>query len=143
MTLTRLEEVEFLRNRALRMLSAARDHIKREYYDLAAFMAEQATQLFIKTKILEETGEMPRTHVIRRLFAILVDLYPQIRDIIENFVKEKRSLFIRLEEAYLATRYFFREYDREEAKDLINFSEEVINFVRDIQSRIKNEEIHR
>lgn len=96
MTLTRLEEVEFLRNRALRMLSAARDHIKREYYDLVAFMAEQATQLFIKTKILEETGEMSRTHVTRRLFAILVDLYPQIKDIIESFVKEKRSLFIRL-----------------------------------------------
>jgi len=140
--LTRLEEVEFLRDRALRMLDAAKDHIKKGYYDLAAFMAEQAAQLFTKTKILEDTGEMPRTHVIRRLFAILIDLYPQMKEVIENFVREKRSLFIRLEEAYLATRYFFRKYDKEEAEDLISFSEEVINFVRNIRSRIQDEEVY-
>ncbi|RLE89509.1 MAG: hypothetical protein DRJ49_02760 [Thermoprotei archaeon] len=37
-------------------------------------MTKQAVQLFIKYKILELTGEMPRTHTIRHLFGILKEL---------------------------------------------------------------------
>jgi len=40
-------------------------HLKGGHYDLAAFITEQAVQLFTKYKILELTGEMPRTHTIR------------------------------------------------------------------------------
>ncbi|RLE77652.1 MAG: DNA-binding protein [Thermoprotei archaeon] len=130
--MARREEVELIRDRALRMLNSAKHHLSVGDYDIAAFMAEQAAQLFIKCKILEATGEMPRTHVIRRLLGVLRDLS---RDggAVEDFVKRRRSLLIRLEEAYLALRYLFRRYERDEVEELVSFAEEVIEFVRDLQ----------
>ena len=53
----RKEYVELIRERALRMLNSAKYHFNIGDYDLAAFMAEQAVQLFIKYKILEITGK--------------------------------------------------------------------------------------
>ncbi len=41
----------------------------------------------------------------------------------------KRSLLIRLEEAYIASRYLFRKYEREETEELIMFAKELIEFV--------------
>ncbi len=128
----RREEVELIKSRALRMLNSARYHLRIGDYDIAAFMAEQAVQLFIKYKILEVTGEMPRTHVIRRLLGILCDLCKE-GIVVEEFVKSNRSLLVRLEEAYLASRYLFKRYEKEETEELINFAEKVIDFVRNIR----------
>jgi HEPN domain-containing protein len=55
------EEVELLRRRAQNMLRLSEEALRQEMYDTAAFLAEQAARLFIKHKILELTGEMPRT----------------------------------------------------------------------------------
>jgi len=131
--MARKEDIELIKSRALHMLEAARFHLKRRHYDLAAFMAEQAVQLFTKYKILELTGEMPRTHTIRHLFGILRELVGSKASIIDDYVEKKRSLFIRLEEAYIASRYLFRRYEKEETRELIEFSEEVIHFVSNIQ----------
>jgi HEPN domain-containing protein len=53
--------VELLKKRAQEMLRLSEEALRQEMYDTAAFLAEQAAQLFIKHKILELTGEMPRT----------------------------------------------------------------------------------
>ncbi|RLF14101.1 MAG: DNA-binding protein [Thermoprotei archaeon] len=72
--MVRRNEIEIIKRRALRMLESTKYHLSKGDYDLASFMAEQATQLFIKYKILDKTSEMPRTHVVRRLLSILKEI---------------------------------------------------------------------
>ena len=130
--MVRREEAELIKSRALSMLEASREQLLKGNHDLAAFLAEQAVQLFIKYRILEITGEMPRTHVIRELLGVLGEVAGKA-GLVRAFVRRNRSLLIRLEEAYLASRYLFRRYEREETRELVNFAEKVIEFVRDIQ----------
>jgi len=50
-------------------------------------------------------------------------------EVLERFV-ENRSMLIRLEEAYISSRYMARVYERDEAEELVNFAEKVIEFVK-------------
>jgi HEPN domain-containing protein len=88
-------------------------------------MAEQAVQLYLKSMILEMSGEMPRTHSIRQLLNALRIVLGKPDDI-DQFVGRSRSLLIRLEDAYINSRYISREYEREEAEELVSFAEEAI-----------------
>jgi len=127
-------EVSLLRNRSLRMLSSARRSLLDGDYDIAAFMADQAVQLYSKSVILELTGEVPRVHAVRQLMRVLKDLLGK-PNLVDDFVRENRSLLIRLEEAYISSRYMPREYEREEAEELVNFAEEAIGFVKSIKGK--------
>jgi len=127
-------EVSLLRDRALRMLKSGRRSLLEGDYDIAAFMADQAVQLYIKSVIFELTGELPRVHVVRQLINILRDLLGD-PDVFDGFVRENRSLLIRLEEAYISSRYMPRKYDREEAEELLDFAEKVIEFVKSIKGQ--------
>lgn len=128
------EEVELLKRRSIRMLTHARECIKSGDYDLAAFLAEQATQLYLKSVILELTGEVPRTHSIRQLLHMLRTVLGEERArYIDEFVRTNRKLLSGLEEAYLASRYLFRVYERDESVDLVRFSEKVMRFVEDLR----------
>lgn len=40
-------------------------------YDIAVFLADQSIQSYLKSVILEISGEIPRTHVLRHLFNAL------------------------------------------------------------------------
>lgn len=102
-------------------------------YDIAAFMAEQAVQLFLKSVIFELTGEVPRTHACRQLMSALRDLLGCSS--LDDFIRENRSLFIRLEEAYIGSRYLPREYEKEEAEELVHFAEKVIELVDSAKSK--------
>ena len=132
--MTHIDEVELLRRRSLRMLNHAEHCVTTGDYDLASFLAEQTVQLYLKSVILELTGEVPRTHVIRQLFHILRTIVKN-KELIDEFMRKNRRLLVGLEEAYLALRYLFRIYEKEEAEELINFAKEVINFVRDIKGK--------
>ncbi len=127
-------EVSLLRDRALRMLKSGRRSLLEGDYDIAAFMADQAVQLYMKSVIFELTGELPRVHVVRQLINILRDLLED-PDVFDGFVRENRSLLIRLEEAYISSRYMPRKYDREEAEELLDFAEKVIEFVKSIKGQ--------
>jgi Uncharacterized conserved protein related to C-terminal domain of eukaryotic chaperone, SACSIN len=130
----RREEVELLKRRAQEMLRLSEEALRQEMYDTAAFLAEQAAQLFIKHKILELTGEMPRTHTIRQLIAVLAECTGgRWREELTEFAKRRRSLLIRLEEAYISSRYLFRRYDRDESEELVGFAREVIDLVGRVQ----------
>jgi HEPN domain-containing protein len=120
--------------RAQETLRLSEEELRQEMYDTAAFLAEQAAQLFIKHKILELTGEMPRTHTIRQLIAVLAECTGgRWREELTEFAKRSRSLLIRLEEAYISSRYLFRRYDRDEAEELVGFAREVIDLVGRVQ----------
>lgn len=105
-------EVNLFRDRSLRMLNSARRCLPNGDYDIAAFMAEQAVQLYLKSLILELTGEVPRVHAVRQLMRVFRDLSDKPGSI-DNFMKRNRSLLIRLEEAYISSRYLPRIYERE------------------------------
>jgi len=126
--MVRREEAEILKERALKMLNASEKHLSSGDYDLAAFLAEQAAQLFLKYKVFTLTGEVPRTHYIRDLLQILAKIL-KIENKISNYVRENRSLLIRLEEAYIASRYLLRRYEREETEELVEFAKRLIEFV--------------
>ena len=86
----------------------------------------------MKSVIFELTGEVPRVHAIRRLMRLLRELYGE-PDLFDDFVRENRSLLIRLEEAYISSRYLPREYERDEAEELVDFAEEAIGFNKSIE----------
>jgi len=127
-------EVSLLRDRSLRMLSSARRSLLDKDYDIAAFMADQTVQLYLKSVILELTGEVPRVHAARQLMHILKDLLGEPNPV-DDFVRENRSLLIRLEEAYISSRYMPREYEKDEAEELVNFAEKAIGFVKSIKGK--------
>jgi len=130
------EEVDLLKKRSSRMLVHASRCLKSGDYDLAAFLAEQAVQIHLKATILELTGEVPRTHIIRQILSLLKSLYADKRaSKIEEFTRKHRRLLIGLEEAYLASRYLYRPYELEEAKELVKFAEKVIRFVENLKSK--------
>lgn len=120
--MSRREEVERLRIRSKGFMEAAVERLKAEDYDLACFMAEQAVQLYLKSVILELSGEIPRTHSIRQLLSAISKLLD------EKFDFDRRSLVF-LEDAYIKARYFGSGYEREDAEDAIKIAEEVISVV--------------
>ena len=71
------------------MLDSAKRSLGSGDYDIAAFMAEQAVQLFLKSIILEVSGEMPRTYSIRQLFNAL-KLVLGRQDDIDKFVGRRQ-----------------------------------------------------
>ena len=132
--MSHVDEVCLIRRRSLRMLYRAKECLRDGDYDLAVFLAEQAVQLYIKSVILEVLGEMPRTHVIRQLLHYLRNAIED-NNSIDNFIRHNRMLFSALEEAHLASRYFFKVYSREEAETLVKFAEEVISFVKNLKGK--------
>jgi len=118
----RRKEIEVLEDRARRMLAAAEEHLSKGDYDLSCFMAEQVSQLYVKAKILEKTGEMPRTHLIRQLLGLLKTLGAEDA---EKFVKNNRELLLKMEDAYLQTRYLPKLYEKEDAEILLALAKEV------------------
>ncbi len=121
------EEVELFYKRAQNFLKGAKERYNDKDWDLTCFMAEQAAQLYIKTYILEKGGEIPRTHSIRKLIALLSKMTNKEINI------DKKSLKF-LESAYLNTRYFNITYEEDDAKEAIEIVEGLIKFVGDLKT---------
>ncbi len=120
-----MEEAGLLRRRALDMLSAAERHLEEGSLDLAAFLAEQAARLFLKSVILLKLGEVPRTHSLRELLSVLRRVCGEG---VDEFVRRFRAGLSRLEAAYIESRYLPRSYVREEVEELVEVAREVIRF---------------
>jgi len=129
------EEVELLKNRALRMLNHVKQSLVDGDYDISVFMADQATQLYLKSIIFELTGELPRVHMLlRRLLDILKNILGKPNEV-DKFIRENRSLLIRLEDAYISSRYLPRRYEEDEVRELVKFAEEVVKFVGNLKGK--------
>ncbi len=61
--------------------------MQKGFYDVAAFNAEQAAQLYLKTTLLELVWDLPRTHSI---ILLLNELKRVGGKDVEGFVKENR-----------------------------------------------------
>jgi len=127
------EEIELMKRRAKNFIFNARHLIEEGIYDLAAFNAEQAAQLYLKATLLELIGDYPRTH---SLITLLSELRRVNEGLVTGFVRENRLKLHALEDAYLTSRYFLKEFDEEDAKKLLEISEEVIKLCEELRHKL-------
>ena len=124
-------EVELMKKRALAFLEVAKYSLNRGDYDVAAFNAEQAAQLYLKSTLLELIGDFPRTHSI-------IFLLRELRRInereVDEFIQENKRGLHNLEDAYLTSRYFYKIFDKEDGEYLISLAGKVISFCEKLRS---------
>lgn len=124
---TRKEEEEQLLKRSKEFLNTAEYQTDEEFYDLAAFSLEQALQLFLKSKLLAEGFDYPRTHSVRTLLEMLSNLVPENKRNAIKRVLDSYSLELgMLEDAYITSRYVMREFTKQEIEKLTKAVKEII-----------------
>jgi len=120
------EEAEALRNRCKDYMETYEFHMSRGMYALAMFDLEQALQLYVKARLLEEGVTYPRTHSIRRLLELLATVRDdKLRSLIRKYAVELRLL----EEAYIASRYVATEFRKDEVVKVKKAIDEVMGCV--------------
>lgn len=124
----RREEIDKLLDRSRKFKDAADFHFSRGDYDMAAFNIEQSLQLFLKARLLQKGVEFPKTHTLRKLFLLLGEVLGKSEEF-KRFEGEKALEFASLEDAYVTARYFPRDFEKEEAEKLFDFSREVEHLV--------------
>jgi HEPN domain-containing protein len=109
------EEIEVFLDRAKKFEMAGEHFFKNGIYDLSAFHIEQAFQLYLKYILAKEIGYFPRTHSLSKLFKELSKIDKGFYD----FYKKNEIILKDVEDAYILSRYFPREYSKEEVEKMI------------------------
>jgi HEPN domain-containing protein len=127
---TRKEEEQRLIKRSKDFLETAKYQINNGFYDLATFSLQQALELFLKSKVLAQGVDFPRTHSVRALLEMLSNLAVEnektaIKNILENYMLELGML----EDAYITSRYITREFTKQEAERLTKTVKEIMQNV--------------
>jgi len=126
------DEVDLMKRRALSFLEVAKYSLQRGMYDLAAFNAEQAAQLYLKATLLEKIGDFPRTHSI---IFLLNELRRVDEEEVGRFIRENKNGLHNLEDAYF-TNYFYKKFDEDDGRYLVSLAEEVIKFCEKLGSGV-------
>ena len=127
------DEAETLRRRANDFLELAREASRLENYDISCFLSEQAAQLHLKSVLLEEVGDYPRTHSIRNLLAEVSKGF--MGEEIREFIHTNRVRLIALEDAYIIARYTPATYTMEDAEDMISLADETIRLTSKVRKK--------
>lgn len=123
-----IDEVETLSSKSKKFTNLASICLERELYDLACFNAQQGIQLLLKAFTVKKLGYMPRTHSIRELMGNLAKQLNE--EDLNEYVKTHRLELTALEDAYISSRYFVKEFAREDAEDCIRIAKEVSELVQ-------------
>ena len=127
------EEVEHLAKRADEFLKTADYQAHEGMYALAIFSLEQALQLFLKSRLLFHGVEYPRTHSVRRLLSALAEVVGEASGSrIKRLLRERVVELSFLEDAYISSRYFLKDFGFEEYRKVRNLVEEVIKVVGEV-----------
>lgn len=128
--MTRQEEEKNLLRRSKEFLNTAEYQTNQGFYDLAVFSLEQALQLFLKSKILAQGINYPRTHSVRELLEILSKISPENRKLtIKNILQKYLLELGMLEDAYITSRYIMRKFTKQETEKLTKTVKEIIKNV--------------
>ncbi|RLE55733.1 MAG: hypothetical protein DRJ30_03265 [Candidatus Methanomethylicota archaeon] len=119
---------DFLRRRAFAFLESAKSDFTRESYDLVLFHVEQFIQLYLKYLLFRKIGDFPKTHSLIHLIKYVMKIYGE--DPLKKFYDENLEILYLLEEAYITSRYLPRQYDREIAERILNFSEKILEVLK-------------
>jgi len=125
----RKEEIKKFKERAEAFLDTALYNFHKEKYDLAAFNIEQAIQLHVKTKLLELTGEFPRTHNLVVLLKELSSVFKGKE--IEEFIKNEMESLTKMADIYITSRYYTREFYKQEIENLFSFASKIKELLSD------------
>ncbi len=131
--MSHIDEYKVMITRSRWFLDLAREAYRRQQYDLAVFLAEQAAQLRVKAALIRLAGHYPRVHSIRLLLGELAKASGNAGKKIIEFIKNNRSLLSELEDVYLIARYAPKQYSREDADDLITIAEKIIKLVEETE----------
>ena len=115
--MVRKSEATIILRRARDFFENALQLFDRGKFDLAAFNLEQALQLLLKYKLLIEIGDYPKTHSLRRLFRILIDVLND--EALKDFFLKNIDTIGNLESAYIASRYLPVEFEKKEVENMI------------------------
>jgi HEPN domain-containing protein len=88
-----------------------------EKYALSAFCVEQAAQMQLKYFIGSRLGDFPKTHGLLRLFKECIKLCPELKE----FSEKNTTLISHIEDAYVMSRYYDKEYEEAEVKEMLSF----------------------
>jgi len=113
------EDVFVFLDRARKFEMAGKHFMEMGIYDLSAFHIEQAFQLYLKFILAKELGYFPKTHSLIKLFKELA----KIEKCFESFYKKNEIILKDIEDAYLLSRYFPREYSKEEVETMLSILE--------------------
>ena len=111
------EILRLFQKRSVKFYQEAFRHFEEEDLELAAFFAEQAAQLLLKTFLLEKTGTFPQTHNLHRLFREAGKINPAWT----SFHQEHISVIDDLYQAYFTSRYLPFEFDKEAVRQMLVF----------------------
>lgn len=128
--MTRKEEEKNLLSRSKEFLETAEYQASKGFYALAVFSLEQSLQLFLKSKILAEGINYPRTHSVRELLEILSQITsenkkPMVKSALQNYLLELGIL----EDAYITSRYVMRKFTKEETEKITKTVKEIMKNV--------------
>lgn len=117
------EEARRFRERADAFLDTALYNLSKGRYDLAAFCAEQAIQLYAEAKLPELVGEFPRTHDV--IFLLRETSKIHGGEVIGRFVDENIRELASLQDVYITSRYYLRDFYEEEVRELVDLARRV------------------
>lgn len=124
------DEVDLMKRRAKAFIELAKYSLQRSVYDIAAFIAEQAAQLYLKATLLELIGDFPKTHSI---IFLLSELKRINEEKVNEFIRENKRGLHNLEDAYLTSRYFYKIFDKEDGEYLVSLAEKVVNLCEELR----------
>jgi len=124
--LVKREEAEHLARRAEEFMRSAELQAGENMYALAVFSLEQALQLFLKSRLILQGVDYPRTHSIRRLLTLLAAVSQEHRSWIDELLRRRSLEIAFLEDAYISSRYFLRDFGFEEYRRVREIVEEVM-----------------
>ena len=128
--LTAIDEYQILKSRSEEFLDSAEYQFDKGYFTIAAFSFHQSLELFLKSRLLIRGVEYPRTHSLNSLIEIISNVTEKkcsvaARELLNTYILELALL----EDAYITSRYFSREYSREEIIKLQTVAREVVKAI--------------
>lgn len=111
------EFVDKLRKRSKVFKKNAKLNYKNGEYDIAMFDLEQATQLMLKSKILEFGVQFPKVHEISELMKTLEKLGVDLKSLRKQFSQTIENLNF----AYISSRYLPFSFSENDVKKALEF----------------------
>ncbi|MEM2637239.1 MAG: HEPN domain-containing protein [Candidatus Korarchaeota archaeon] len=117
------DEIRVFLRRADGFIRNAYDNLKSGDNDLAMFHVEQACQLILKAKFLDLVGHFEKTHSLVKLARGLGEIISN--EEINKFIEENNRVLRNLERAYVLSRYYPVDFDREEVEEALKVYEKL------------------
>ncbi len=117
----------FLMERSTAFFRGAERYFEEKEYSLAAFNVEQAVQMILKDYLSTRLGDFAKTHSLKILFDDCSKLCPGLGRLYNSSV----PLISLIEDAYIMTRYFDKDYRETEVSQMLQF-------YRDLREELNN-----